>query len=233
MDSNGDFFCKGTCYAHSEPLPATTTSSSSSSSKSPLVLFVSGLLLSSSLSLPAQLLIEFLSGQLGFLEDVKASSRISHAFFLGNNAKLPREPFQRIIQNAKEIETSSCGVSLLDELLSEVSFFLFWSVSPSQALPFVSISLIPGPTDAVSSLVPQQPLHPSLLPRSARFSSLERATNPFHALIQSRDVLGTAGQNIQDILRQITPPLSVLDVMALTLQWGVLFPTTPNTCRIS
>ena len=129
MDSNGDFFCKGTCYAHSEPLPATTTSSSSSSSssssKSPLVLFVSGLLLSSSLSLPAQLLIEFLSGQLGFLEDVKASSRISHAFFLGNSAKLPREPFQRIIQNAKEIETSSCGVSLLDELLSEVEFSVF------------------------------------------------------------------------------------------------------------
>ena len=208
MDSNGDFFCKGTCYAHSEPLPSTSStssssSSSSSSSKSPLVLFVSGLLLSSSLSLPAQLLIEFLSGQLGFLEDVKASSRISRAFFLGNSAKLPREPFQRIIQNAKEIEASSCGVSL-----------------------------IPGPTDAVSSLVPQQPLHPSLLPRSARFSSLERATNPFHALIQNRDVLGTAGQNIQDILRQIAPPLSVLDVMALTLQWGVLFPTTPNTCRI-
>ncbi|CBK22712.2 uncharacterized protein [Blastocystis hominis] len=120
-------------------------------------------------------------------------------------------------RNAKEIEASFCGVSLLDELLSE-------------ALPFVSISLIPGPTDAVSSLVPQQPLHPSLLPRSARFSSLERATNPFHALIQNRDVLGTAGQNIQDILRQIAPPLSVLDVMALTLQWGVLFPTTPNTC---
>lgn len=130
MDSNGDFFCKGTCYAHSEPLPSTSTSSStatssSSSSKSPLVLFVSGLLLSSSLSLPAQLLIEFLSGQLGFLEDVKASSRISHAFFLGNSAKLPREPFQRIIQNAKEIEASSCGVSLLDELLSEVEFLVF------------------------------------------------------------------------------------------------------------
>lgn len=130
MDSNGDFFCKGTCYAHSEPLPSASTSSStatssSSSSKSPLVLFVSGLLLSSSLSLPAQLLIEFLSGQLGFLEDVKASSRISHAFFLGNSAKLPREPFQRIIQNAKEIEASSCGVSLLDELLSEVEFLVF------------------------------------------------------------------------------------------------------------
>ena len=130
MDSNGDFFCKGTCYAHSEPLPSaqsssTSSSSSSTSSKSPLVLFVSGLLLSSSLSLPAQLLIEFLSGQLGFLEDVKASSRISHAFFLGNSAKLPREPFQRIIQNVKEIETSSCGVSLLDELLSEVEFSVF------------------------------------------------------------------------------------------------------------
>ena len=36
---------------------------------------------------------------------------------------------------------------------------------------------------------------------------------------------------MQDILRQVAAPLSVLDAMALTLQWGVLFPTTPNTCR--
>lgn len=40
------------------------------------------------------------------------------------------------------------------------------------------------------------------------------------------------GQNIQDISRQITPTPSILDCMALTLQWGVLFPTNPNTCRI-
>ena len=40
------------------------------------------------------------------------------------------------------------------------------SRSPSpQALPFVPISLLPGPTDAVSSLVPQQPLHPVLHPQ--------------------------------------------------------------------
>lgn len=144
MDANGDFFCKGTCYAYSEPLPAaegatsapsatsatsapsaTSSASSppnSSSSKSPLVLFVSGLLLGASLPLPAQLLVEFLSGQLGFLEDVKASARISRAFFVGNSAKLPREPFQRIIQNPKEIESASQGVALLDALLSEVCF---------------------------------------------------------------------------------------------------------------
>lgn len=41
----------------------------------------------------------------------------------------------------------------------------------------------------------------------------------------------TAGQNIQDILRQTDSTLSVIDAMALTLEWGCLFPTNPNTCR--
>ena len=34
-----------------------------------------------------------------------------------------------------------------------------------------------------------------------------------------------------DVLRQIAPAVSATEAMALTLQWGTLFPTDPNTCR--
>lgn len=64
-----------------------------------------------------------------------------------------------------------------------------------------------------------------------RYSSLECSTNPYEASINGRTFLMTSGQNIQDILRQVTPSISVLDAMALTLEWGTLFPTNPNTCR--
>ena len=100
-----------------------------------------------------------------------------------------------------------------------------------QVLPFVPVTIVPGASDATSSLIPQQPLHLSLFTLSMRCASLDCVSNPYQAVINGLNVVMTAGQNIQDIARQVPSPLSPIDIMALTLEWGLLFPTDPNTCR--
>lgn len=74
------------------------------------------------------------------------------------------------------------------------------------------------------------------------YTSLECSTNPYEAVINDKRVLMTSGiyscnysftgQNIQDIMRQVTPTPSIIDCMSYSLQWGTLFPTNPNTCRM-
>ena len=223
MDDSGDFVVSDTCYLHdtSSPSSTSTTTSSSSPSGNPSVylLCASGLLIGQALTLRTHLLFEFINSQVGFVEDVKLASRIGHVILLGNSVNLLREPFQRIRQDTKELSTTMSCVENLDITLSSL-------------LQTTPITIIPGSTDATSSLLPQQPLHPSLLPRSLQYSSLECATNPYLGEFNGKVYLMTAGQNIQDIQRQVDSSISVIDLMEWTLRWGCLSPTNPNTCRM-
>lgn len=59
-----------------------------------------------------------------------------------------------------------------------------------------------GAGDPGSHFLPQQPLHAVLFPYSARYSTMRRVPNPYHASIGGVRFLGTSGQPIDDILRQ-------------------------------
>ena len=218
MDRNGDFEVNDTCFLHDSVVIPHSEEEKKSSPKDSYLCCVSGMNINETVSLRCHLLFEFIASQLGFVEDAKYSSHIARVLLLGNSVAMPRLPFQRIRQDNKEIAHSLQCVENLDVLLTQV-------------LPSVALTLIPGATDPTSILLPQQPLHPSLLLRSMRYSSLECATNPYSATINGKTFLMTSGQNIQDILRQVAPSLSVIEAMVLTLQWGTLFPTDPNTCR--
>ena len=63
---------------------------------------------------------------------------------------------------------------------------------------------MPGPSDPLSMLIPQQPSHPSLLQHCSfytfilillalLYSSLECSTNPYEAIINDKRVLMTSG----------------------------------------
>lgn len=63
---------------------------------------------------------------------------------------------------------------------------------------------MPGPSDPLSMLIPQQPFHPSLLQHCSfytfilillalLYSSLECSTNPYEAIINDKRVLMTSG----------------------------------------
>ena len=77
-----------------------------------------------------------------------------------------------------------------------------------------------------------QPFHNCLLPNSHRFSTLKATTNPHEVEVAARLLLGTSGQPVQDILRQILLDDSenaALEALSKTLLWGHICPTAPDT----
>uniref|UniRef100_A0A5K3FS18 DNA polymerase II subunit 2 n=1 Tax=Mesocestoides corti TaxID=53468 RepID=A0A5K3FS18_MESCO len=92
------------------------------------------------------------------------------------------------------------------------------------------VEILPGPSDCVSQLLPQQPLHPILLPKAiARTGGgVRSSTNPCLSQVGSRRILATSGQTVTDVYRY-TKAGGVLDCMESLLHWGHMAPTCPDT----
>ena len=114
----------------------------------------------------------------------------------------------------------SCQVAIVlvqkDEcriLCSDVDGFL------NEIVSSVPVDVMPGLNDPASYFLPQQPLHKSislsviiehpattviwlrcLFPRASREKHLNRVTNPHDCTLDGIRILGTSGQNINDIL---------------------------------
>lgn len=96
-----------------------------------------------------------------------------------------------------------------------------------------TVQLQPGASDCVSQLLPQQPFHSLLFPKTVgRFGKGEDAlistTNPCITEVFARSILTSSGQNISDIYKYTTGG-DVLDCMESILHWGHLAPTCPDT----
>ncbi|VDN98024.1 unnamed protein product [Rodentolepis nana] len=96
-----------------------------------------------------------------------------------------------------------------------------------------TVQLQPGVSDCVSQLLPQQPFHSLLFPKTVgRFGKGEDAlistTNPCITEVFARTILTSSGQNISDVYKY-TSSGDVLDCMESILQWGHLAPTCPDT----
>jgi DNA polymerase delta subunit 2 len=118
----------------------------------------------------------------------------------------------------------------------------------------IEVEMMPGDNDMSDAFQPQQPLHPILIPKSARHSTLRLVSNPFcftamppactlkmaakeeesdkkkHKMEVSTgvNVFVTSGQNINDVARESRFPTR-LDTMALVIESGCACPTAPNT----
>lgn len=65
----------------------------------------------------------------------------------------------------------------------------------------VGTDALPSETDPTTSLFPQQPVHPLLLPTASRYDSFLAAPNPHQASVDGSLVLGHSGAPVHDILR--------------------------------
>ena len=117
----------------------------------------------------------------------------------------------------------------------------------AMGLATLPVDVMPGKSDPTVQLMPQQPLHPCLLPLSSRFSSLSLVTNPYECTFGEMSsqclVMGHSGQPTSDILRQTelgpvhtdkaeegrAGPAKCLQALKRTLEWGHLAPTAPDT----
>ena len=263
VNEGGVFEVNGVVFPGQEttPIPSSSASSSASSSTSSsasgmvpdkdqdtdkYLLLMSGLEMGAtkradpSSDLAAQLLMDFVAGRLGGTEDVRLASRVVRVIVAGNSVT------EATVQVGKERFTGSKQQSEATLPMKQVDTLF------ASALGCCPIELMPGAFDPTNLVLPQQPLHPCLLPHSARFTSFTLATNPYEAKVDGVHVMGHAGQPVDDIARQTIRvdgvPESVtaeqraevetaggvqgdepLNILRNTLRWGHLCPTAPDT----
>ncbi|SCU97113.1 LANO_0E15192g1_1 [Lachancea nothofagi CBS 11611] len=174
------------------------------------------------LSLKLQLLQEYLTGD---LIDIDSVSKINRLIVCGNSIN-PTE------------------ATALGGCLKELGTFL------GNTLQSMPIDLMPGANDLSDQSLPQQPLHKALFEGTIKpfFKDIENelfspTTNPVWFKFNGIEMLGTSGQNIDDICKYIIPNLSTsepdssgegdmnvrLNMMEGCLKWQNIAPTAPDT----
>eukprot|EP00760_Papus_ankaliazontas_P034652 PhM_4_TR7341/c0_g1_i1/m.18499/K02328/POLD2; DNA polymerase delta subunit 2 len=104
----------------------------------------------------------------------------------------------------------------------------------SELLTTTSVTLMPGECDPTNVFLPQQPVHPVVLRKSATSPVLRLATNP-HSFEIHEDgnnsfisVFGTSGQNLDDIQHQCSG-IDDVTVLENLLRGMHACPTAPDT----
>jgi DNA polymerase delta subunit 2 len=163
---------------------------------------------------PAALLADWLGGHLGGRGEQALASRVVRLIVAGDTlCALPPAPGH---VDAKAASRLAAPLREADLLLSQLA----------AALP---VDLMPGRNDPSNAALPQQPLHACLLPHAARYiATLARVTNPHECALDGVRILGTSGQNVDDLYR-CTDTEARLGLLASTLAWGHLAPSAPDT----
>ncbi|KAI8869863.1 hypothetical protein GQ42DRAFT_115934, partial [Ramicandelaber brevisporus] len=177
------------------------------------VLLMSGLNIGSSTAKSAlwlQTLTTFICGSNGTLGALdQLSSRIVKVIVAGNSVNIPAVP------DGTDKTDIDQALDTLDETLSQ------WA-------SVTSVDLMPGATDPSTVTLPQQQLHSALLPRASLARDFRCITNPQHLDIDGVQLLGVAGQTVDDIVKSCDVA-SRLVAAEHTLLWRHLSPTSPDT----
>ncbi|XP_016105034.1 DNA polymerase delta subunit 2-like [Sinocyclocheilus grahami] len=92
----------------------------------------------------------------------------------------------------------------------------------------VPVDVMPGQYDPTNYTLPQQPLHRCMFPLSVPFPTLQLVNNPYQAIVDGVRFLGTAGQNISDIVKYSSMD-DHLEILESTLRLRHLAPSAPDT----
>lgn len=208
--------------APQKPLPMATDSEQ-------YIAFVSGLKFQqeTDCDLKTVLLQQWLCGELGGAEDVALSSKVTRLIIAGNSVEEIEE------DTDKKEDFGSKNTSHFKP--ESLRLFNAWLSSVVALMP---VTIMAGPKDPAEICMPQQPLHRSLLGANARYvgtlasEPVYNTTNPaWMELENGLRILGSAGQNISDILKYFQPEqgISPTDIMSKTLLWQHMAPTAPDT----
>lgn len=180
------------------------------------------------------LLLEYLLGEALDPTAQRELSQISRLIIAGNSISVEEqravadEEEKRGEQQKKYGYDSSAYNALPSQLLDE---FL------STLLPTIPITLLPGAQDPANASYPQQPIHPAMFPLSRAYTAapgsaesgwLDTVTNPWEGEIDGWRVLGTGGQNVDDIFKYVGSN-DRLGMMEAMCRWRCCAPTAPDT----
>jgi len=92
----------------------------------------------------------------------------------------------------------------------------------------VPVDIMPGEFDPTNQFLPQQPLHKCMFPMASGYSTVQSVTNPYRANVGGLKLLGTSGQNVNNIY-QYSGFDNRLNILESTLKAGHISPTCPDT----
>lgn len=200
------------------------------------IAIVSGLNFSgddTSYALELNLLLEYLLGEALDATAQAELSQISRLIVAGNSIAAAN-PLLGETATDKKASAKKYGYDasaynalpsqLLDDFLAEL-------------LPTLPVTLLPGEHDPANASFPQQPIHTAMFPRSRAFTStpgtdesgwLDTVTNPWEGEVEGWRLLGTSGQNVDDIFKYVDSE-DRLGMMEAMCRWRCSAPTAPDT----
>ncbi|GAA6020218.1 hypothetical protein JCM10207_004376 [Rhodosporidiobolus poonsookiae] len=216
--ASGDFEVFEYCYAGMPPQsPSTATGDGE------WVALASGLEMGNASQVAdvrAELLLEWLLGEAGEADDAEQAGRVTRLILAGNSLAQPdlsqvaEEPKKKTYGYDSSRYTSK-PTEALDAFLSELA-------------PSLPVDVMSGDKDPCEPTMPQQPLHPALMPNAAVYGGFTARTNPWWCDVGGTSFFGTSGQTIDDIFKYLDGE-DRLDVAKQTLDWSHIAPTCPDT----
>jgi DNA polymerase delta subunit 2 len=216
---------------------------SSGSQPSKKIAIVSGLEFSgtdTSYDMELNLLLEFLLGEALGPAAQSELSQISRLIIAGNSIAKPsdHDPTNTAAdkKSHKKYGYDSSSYNPLPSQLFDT--FL------SSLLPTMPITLLPGILDPANASYPQQPIHAAMFPKARTYASLpgsasaepgwlDTVTNPWEGEVEGWRMLGTGGQNLDDICKYVDSE-DRLGMMEAMCRWRCSAPTAPDTlCKFS
>ncbi|RFU34623.1 hypothetical protein B7463_g1702, partial [Scytalidium lignicola] len=111
----------------------------------------------------------------------------------------------------------------------------------STILPSIPVTVIPGASDPANVSMPQQPIHSAIFPLAKAYTSnpvsggeskghswFDSVTNPWEGEVEGWKVLGTGGQNVDDVFKYVETE-SRIKIMEAMCRWRCCAPTAPDT----
>ncbi|KAK9829526.1 hypothetical protein WJX72_006332 [[Myrmecia] bisecta] len=214
--AGGDFQVQDVCYAGVAPQPPLPLRPASSSAK--YLALVSGLGVGDEKADPLRLLlvVDYLGGLLGSDNEQGMVARVARLVVAGGLMHGIDVLSQATTYNKPRAQAGALApVKEVDGILTELV----------AAMP---VDVMPGVADPANHSLPQQPLHRCLFPGAAAFPTFQRATNPHEFTLDGVSVLGSSGQNVDDVYKYSNGE-DRLEMLNRMLEWSHLVPTAPDT----
>lgn len=188
---------------------------------SPLVVFISGLDLANTdnVALSLELFAQWLYSNVEMSENEINPLSVVRVVIAGNSirASPPKQQKNMSSLTLRTFDTTDMlsSLKLLDDFVSNMS-------------KTVDVDLMPGEFDPSNHMLPQQPFHHCMFPKSATNRCFNGVPNPYQFEIEGRLILGTSGQNVDDI-RKYTTTEDPIECLKNSLKWSHIAPTCPDT----
>lgn len=185
------------------------------------IAIVSGLHFNGLDSAKHEILKDYLTGEIG----LGSAKDISRLIIAGNSVLVTGE--QEVDEKNKYGAKHKSNYNV--DSVNQLDDFL---VDLLQSIP---VDIMPGETDPAETSLPQQPLHRAFFQKSKAYlnsSSFCTLTNPAWIQYDELRLLGTSGENINDIYKYVVPDSikdSRIGMLEATIVWQNIIPTAPDT----